>query len=120
MNIKLTRRTAMVLAVAVTAAGLFVASGVGASANDTVSEACSTYHDWTECITYDSSADLLEVNAYNGYGVTEDETVWLTDEAMGENFSIPSFASYGYGVFSNDPGSQCAGIDSQTVVCGNF
>ena len=120
MKIKLARRTAMVLAVAVTAAGLFVASDRGASANDAVSEACNSYHDWTECITWDASAGILTVNAYNGYYVTEDENVWIFDQSVSENLAIPSGDSYGFGLYTTDPGSVCAGIDSLTIVCGNL
>jgi hypothetical protein len=123
MKIKLARRTAIALAVTVTAAGLFVASDRGASANDAISEACNTYHSWTECITYDSSTDVLQVSAFNGYVFEEEETVSIQasdDQDEGEVMDIPTYDSSGLGFYTSDPGHACGYIDSQEVVCGTF
>jgi hypothetical protein len=122
MKIKLARRTAMVLAVAVTAAGLFVASDGSASANDSISEDCNTYHSWTECITYDSSEGFLQVTAFNGYVTTEEETVSMVAGGLsyGEVFDIPTFDSSGLGFYTSAPGYVCAYIESQKVVCGTL
>lgn len=122
MKIKLAGRTAIVLAAAVTAAGFFVASGGSASANDSTSEYCSTYHSWTECITYDFTQYVLQVTAYNGYGVAENgENVWIGSSGEGKNFNIPAFGTYGYGQDASIDNQQfCGGIGSQTIVCGSF
>lgn len=99
---------------ALTCGGTLLAAASPASADTPV---CGYYHSWTECINY--SSGVLSVTAYNGYGVSEVETLWLNSYYYGP-VSIPSGGSAGFGYSTGGPIHACAGIDSVEIVCGNF
>ncbi len=100
-------------------AALACAGTVIAASPASASESCGSYHSWTECIQFTGSR--LEVNAYNGYGVAETETLWLNSYTS-PVLIIPSgqwTGWWGYNV-PGGPIHACAGIDSVQIVCGNF
>lgn len=98
---------------ALTCAGTVLAASP-ASADTPV---CGYYHSWTECINY--SSGTLSVTAYNGYSVSEVETLWLNTHYWGP-VDIPSGGAAGFGYATGGPIHACAGIDSIQIVCGNF
>ena len=109
------RRFSAMAGVAVLACAGTVVAASPASA----SEQCGSYHNWTECINF--TGTVLEVSAYNGYGVAETETLWLNNYSF-SGITIPSghwSAWYGYTV-PGGPIYACAGIGSVQIICGGF
>jgi hypothetical protein len=111
------------LAVALGAATVMGASAVAvaspARADDVVQD-CNTYHNWTECISYDYTNGNLAVNALNS-GNAGNHSVWMVNTPPSEVFSASFNFSAGHWVgFAEHtpPRSEvCGGIDSTTIVC---
>ena len=90
---------------------------------DTYQQVCSTYHSWTECVSYDYTNGNLAVNALNGYSTSENEALWMDVGPLvhSQAFNIPPHSWAGFAWhFGNPPGPVCAGIDSVQIVCGTF
>jgi hypothetical protein len=115
------RLPAAVGVAAVIGAGTMLAAP-SASA-DTYHQACSTYHSWTECISFDYTNGNLAVNALNGYSSSQNEALWMNpfNSVRSEAFNIPpnSWAGFPWHM-SFPPGYVCAGIDSVKIVCDTF
>jgi hypothetical protein len=90
---------------------------------DTYRQACSTYHSWTECISFDYTNGNLAVNALNGYSSSQNESLWMNPFMMvrSEAFNIAPGTWAGFAWHTgNPPGNVCAGIDSVQIVCDVF
>jgi hypothetical protein len=90
---------------------------------DTYQQKCSTYHSWTECISFDYTNGNLAVNALNGYSTSENEALWMNPfmNVRSEAFNIAPHNWAGFAVhMGNPPGDVCAGIDSVQIVCTFF
>ena len=119
------RLAAVASSVAVIGAGTVLAASP-AHAQDTVSQVCSSYHSWTECISYDFNNGNVAINAYNGYSTAQTESLTLITNPDGgqwsEGFTIPAGSWRGYAehLGSEPSGSTCGSIDTVQVVCGNL
>lgn len=115
------RLSAAVGTVAVIGVGTMLAASPAHA--DTYQQTCSTYHSWTECISFDYTNGNLAVNALNGYSTSENEALWMNPfmRVRSEAFNIPPHNWAGFSWHSgNPPGDVCAGIDSVQIVCAFF
>lgn len=100
---------------------ILAASPASAAPADTISTNCATYHSWTECLAYNYTTGNFGLSAYNGYSVSEYETLWfaVNGHTYSEPFTIPSGGTRGFGVHTG-AGYACEGIDSVTFYCWQY
>jgi hypothetical protein len=96
------------------------ASAAPASPNNIVGH-CVQYHSWNECLSYNYSAGDYVLSAYNGYSVSEYETIWFTvnGHEYYSNVTIPSGYTASFAVYTA-AGYSCEGIDSVQFGCWQF
>ncbi|MFI9383707.1 hypothetical protein [Kutzneria sp. NPDC052558] len=102
-------------------AGTGVLLAASPASADAITTHCSVYHSWTECLAYDYTTGNFGLSAYNGYSVSEYETLWFTVNGYeySESFTIPSHDTRGFNVHTA-PGYACEGIDSVLFYCWQY
>ncbi len=115
------RLSAAVGAVAVVGASTVLAASPARA--DDYQQTCNTFHNWTECVSYDYTNGNVAVNALNGYSTSQNESLWgeIGSQVYSQAFNIPPHSWAGFSWHNGiPPGQVCAGIDSVQVVCGFF
>jgi hypothetical protein len=106
----------------ITAAAVIGASAVAIASParaDEVHQACNTYHNWTECVSYDYTNGNLAVNALNN-GNAGTHSVFLENypsAVYSESFNFSAGNWVGFAKHTMPATEVCGGIDSTTIVC---
>ncbi len=87
------------LSAAAGVAALICAGTVVAASPASADSVCGTYHSWTQCIYFTSGT--LSTTAFNGYGVTEVETLVLNGNDSPQ-VAIPAGGSASFGYYFGD------------------
>jgi len=89
------RLAAVVSAMAAVCASVVLTSPAHA---DEVTQACASYHSWTECVAFDYDTQTLSINALNGYSYSQVEslTIKTGGDQSSQGFNIPSHAWRGF------------------------
>lgn len=128
---KLSRRATRRQLSAVLGAAVVVGAGTALTASpahaDAFQQVCSTYHSWTECVSYDATDNVVAVNALNGYSTQQNNValaVSIGNNPFSEVFNIPSGSWRGFGVSWSispfHPEEICGSINTVPIVCGSF
>jgi hypothetical protein len=125
---KLFRRATRWQLSAVLGAAAVVGTGTVLTASpahaDTFRQSCNTYHQWTECVSYDYTNGVVAVNALNGYPAQQNNVsvaVSVDNQPFSEVFNIPSGNWRGFAVYNGFPPNEvCGSINTVLIVCGSF